>query len=260
MCVARQIEPTSYLQLSDVNLKPSVISSLSKGGRVRRRHMGRKATRRARFCTATSHRRRLAIPRAEGVASRAPMKLLQHDRDRLRNWLRGDYDHWRQLSAVPAELRRCVAKHAEKNAAIHDKFHGADGPLHVETQPKPPSPRETFFAAVQSVVIPFSPDFEGAAQEGCGYYQATLKNGRRCSTARSLYRAYPRASKRSHGTRRRRDPPHCRARTGVRSGIRHEWAHDRAGRRRRRSHLRRRRDRYTASPNAVGVRAGCAPL
>ena len=31
--------------------------------------------------------------------------------------------------------------------------------------------------------LPFNPDFNGPSQVGCGYYQATLKNGLRCSAA-----------------------------------------------------------------------------
>jgi choline dehydrogenase len=98
---------------------------------------------------------------------------------------RGDYDHWRQLGNAGWAYDDVLPyfKRAENNASIRDDFHGGDGPLHVENQPNPPPLCEIFFEAAQSIGIPFNPDFNGASQEGCGYYQTTLKNGRRCSTA-----------------------------------------------------------------------------
>ena len=45
---------------------------------------------------------------------------------------------------------------------------------------------DLFIEAAVSEGIPFNSDFNGAAQDGCGYYQATIRNGRRCST----YKAY----------------------------------------------------------------------
>ena len=38
-----------------------------------------------------------------------------------------------------------------------------------------------FLRAAQQAGLPFNPDFNGAAQEGCGYYQVTNRDARRCS-------------------------------------------------------------------------------
>jgi len=42
---------------------------------------------------------------------------------------------------------------------------------------------DAFIASAQSLGIPANDDFNGARQEGTGYYQATVRNGRRSSTA-----------------------------------------------------------------------------
>jgi len=42
--------------------------------------------------------------------------------------------------------------------------------------------------ACQQAGIPFNPDFNGARQEGCGYYQTTTKDKRRWSTAAAYLR------------------------------------------------------------------------
>ena len=42
---------------------------------------------------------------------------------------------------------------------------------------------DAFIAAAEQCGYPRNPDFNGAVQEGFGYYQFTTRNGRRCSTA-----------------------------------------------------------------------------
>ena len=74
-------------------------------------------------------------------------------------------------------------KRAENNSSIRDDFHGGDGPLQVENLPNPSPLCATYLEAAKSIGIPFNHDFNGASQAGCGCYQATLKKGRRCSTA-----------------------------------------------------------------------------
>ena len=42
---------------------------------------------------------------------------------------------------------------------------------------------DAFIAAAEQCGYRRNPDFNGAAQEGFGYYQLTTRNGRRCSAA-----------------------------------------------------------------------------
>ena len=96
-----------------------------------------------------------------------------------------DYDHWRQLGnagwgfADVLPYFRC----AEDQARGGDEFHGTGGPLAVSDVCEPHPLCEAFIEAAQRTGIPRNDDFNGATQEGVGYFQLTSKNGRRWSTA-----------------------------------------------------------------------------
>src|SRR5690606_15819856 len=62
-------------------------------------------------------------------------------------------------------------------------LHGADGPLSVEDLRQKHELCEAFIAAAEALGIPRNDDFNGAEQEGAGYYQLTNRRGRRCSAA-----------------------------------------------------------------------------
>ena len=55
-----------------------------------------------------------------------------------------------------------------------------DGPLHIEEAPNSFPICEQLIKAGLNTGIPFNSDFNGASQEGIGYYRLTMKNGRRC--------------------------------------------------------------------------------
>ena len=77
-------------------------------------------------------------------------------------------------------------KRAENNERFADEFHAYGGPLGVSNPISPLPICEAFFQAGQELGIPFNPDFNGARQEGLGYYQLTQLNARRSSTATGL--------------------------------------------------------------------------
>ena len=102
----------------------------------------------------------------------------------------GDYDGWAQdgnrgwsyADVLP------VFRSIENNEEIADQFHGTEGELHVsETGFHHPLSR-AFIRAAQQVGIPYNPDFNGAAQEGVGFYQTTTHNGKRWSAADAFIR------------------------------------------------------------------------
>src|SRR5262249_14740729 len=76
-------------------------------------------------------------------------------------------------------------KKSEAQCRGSDEFHGAEGPLSVSDQVEPHEVCEAFIRACQEVGIPRNDDFNGVAQEGAGYFQTTMRNGRRWSTARA---------------------------------------------------------------------------
>jgi choline dehydrogenase len=96
-----------------------------------------------------------------------------------------DYDHWRQLGNSGWGFADVLPyfRRAEDQARGADDFHGVDGPLAVSDVCEPHPLCEAFIEAAQRAGVPRNDDFNGATQEGAGYFQLTEKNGRRWSTA-----------------------------------------------------------------------------
>ncbi len=98
---------------------------------------------------------------------------------------REDYDHWRQLGNTGWDYDSVLPyfRRSEHQQRGPDEFHGGDGPLHVSDPPERNEICDAFIAAAEQAGIPRNSDFNGAIQEGAGYFQQTAKNGRRHSTA-----------------------------------------------------------------------------
>ena len=81
-----------------------------------------------------------------------------------------------------------VFKALENNMELADAYHGNEGELHVsETGYHHPLSR-AFIRAAQQAGLPYNPDFNGANQEGVGFYQTTTHAGRRWSAAEAFLR------------------------------------------------------------------------
>jgi choline dehydrogenase len=100
---------------------------------------------------------------------------------------REDFDHWRQLGNrgwsyddVLPYFRRAEGQTSE--ALVRDEHHGAGGPLGVSETHRHPL-CDAYVAAAVEAGIPRNDDFNGAQQEGVGYFQLTVRNGLRCSSA-----------------------------------------------------------------------------
>jgi choline dehydrogenase len=110
---------------------------------------------------------------------------------------RQDFDHWRQLGNVGWSYEDVLPyfKKSEAQCRGSDEFHGGDGPLSVSDQAEPHELCEAFIRGAQEAGFPRNDDFNGASQEGAGYFQTTMRKGRRWSTARAyLKRARGRAN------------------------------------------------------------------
>ena len=96
-----------------------------------------------------------------------------------------DYDRWRQMGNVGWGWDDVLPlfKRSENNERGADAFHGADGPLSVSDMRLRRPICDAWVAAAQASGYPFNPDYNGATQEGVGYFQLTARNGRRCSAA-----------------------------------------------------------------------------
>lgn len=99
---------------------------------------------------------------------------------------RWDYDEWERLGNKDWGFDKCLPyfKKAENNEQFENEWHGQGGPLNV-TYPNHQSPlAELFIEAAELRQIRRNPDYNGGEQEGTFHYQATQKNGERCSAAK----------------------------------------------------------------------------
>jgi choline dehydrogenase len=97
-----------------------------------------------------------------------------------------DYDGWRQRGCEGWDWDSVLpffkkAEHQERGA---NEFHGVGGPLRVSNPVRCPLGDAMVKAAIEAG-IPANDDFNGARQEGVGYYQTTTSNRRRWSSARA---------------------------------------------------------------------------
>ncbi len=72
---------------------------------------------------------------------------------------------------------------SERNQRGASPFHGNSGPQSVSDVGEPHELATAFIAACGQAGIPGTEDFNGAQQEGAGYYQLITWKGRRCSSA-----------------------------------------------------------------------------
>ncbi len=96
-----------------------------------------------------------------------------------------DYDRWRQMGNVGWGWDDVLPlfKRAENNERGADEFHGDQGPLSVSNMRIQRPITDAWVAAAQAAGYPFNPDYNGATQEGVGFFQLTSRKGRRCSAA-----------------------------------------------------------------------------
>jgi choline dehydrogenase len=96
-----------------------------------------------------------------------------------------DYDRWRQRGNLGWGYDDVLPyfKKAEDQTRGGNDFHGAGGPLPVSDWRHADPLSEAFVDAAVQAGIPRNPDFNGATQEGAGFFQTTSKGGRRASAA-----------------------------------------------------------------------------
>ena len=97
-----------------------------------------------------------------------------------------DYDRWAEQEGCDGWAFKDIQKYflrSEGNAILSGDWHGTDGPLAVSNIPDPQPMTRAFVQSCQELGIPYNPDFNGQIQAGCGVYQTTTRNGRRCSAA-----------------------------------------------------------------------------
>ena len=101
--------------------------------------------------------------------------------------LPSDYDQWRQMGNEGWSFDDCLPyfKRLEAYPGGESELHGGDGPVKITQAEYRNELSGSFLAACAEVGIVSNSDFNGAGQEGAGYYHATISRGRRNSTARA---------------------------------------------------------------------------
>jgi len=103
---------------------------------------------------------------------------------------RADYDTWAQMGCRGWSYEKVlpVFRALESNQRLSDGYHGAEGELTVSDRRFGHPLSWAFIRAAQEAGIPYNEDFNGATQEGVGFYQTTTSGGRRCSSAEAFLR------------------------------------------------------------------------
>ncbi|CAN7314729.1 choline dehydrogenase [Pseudomonas sp. LjRoot71] len=100
---------------------------------------------------------------------------------------RWDYDHWAELGNLGWSYDEVLPYfiRSENNETLRDHFHGQGGPLNVAELRTDNPFQQHYLDAAKQAGFALTRDFNGEQQEGVGIYQATQKNGERCSAARA---------------------------------------------------------------------------
>jgi choline dehydrogenase len=103
---------------------------------------------------------------------------------------RSDYDTWAQMGCRNWSYEKVlpIFRDLESNQRLAGEFHGGDGELKVSDRRFGHPLSWAFIRAAQECGLPYNEDFNGARQEGVGFYQTTTFNGRRRSSAESFLR------------------------------------------------------------------------
>ena len=124
--------------------------------------------------------RRIYWPRGKTLGGSSSINGLIYIRGQ-----REDFDHWASLGnrgwgfddVLPYFIR------SEGNQRGASDYHGGSGPLRVSDIGARHELIEAFIAGAADIGVPRNDDFNGAQQEGAGYFQLTTHKGWRCSTA-----------------------------------------------------------------------------
>ena len=109
-----------------------------------------------------------------------------------------DFDHWAQLGNRGwgyADVLPLFRRTERREGVADEAYRGRGGRLAVTTSSWPNAVVDAFIASAQQRGHPFNADYNGARQEGVGFYQSAIERVRRASTAT----AFLHPARRLHG-------------------------------------------------------------
>jgi choline dehydrogenase len=127
------------------------------------------------------HGRRVPQPRGKVLGGSSSINGMLYTRGHAE-----DYNYWRQLGCTGWSYEDVLPyfNKSESQERGADAFHGGDGPLAVSDQRDTHPLCDAWIAAAEQAGYPRNNDFNGAEQEGFGYYQTTQRDGMRWSAAK----------------------------------------------------------------------------
>ncbi|WP_257288393.1 GMC family oxidoreductase [Endozoicomonas sp. SESOKO2] len=128
----------------------------------------------------TMNNRDIYCPRGKtlgGSSSINAMLYIRGQKEDYDQWAAMGNDSWSFDDVLPYFLK---SQNQERGAS---GFHGTGGPLNVADPRSKHCLSEAFINGAIEIGEKDNPDFNGAEQEGVGWYQVTQKDGQRCSSA-----------------------------------------------------------------------------
>jgi choline dehydrogenase len=130
--------------------------------------------------------RRITFPRGKVVGGSSAINAMTYIRGHrldFDGWARAGNQGWTYADVLP------VFKRVETNSRGASEFRGGDGPLAVSDCRDPHAGHEAFLAAADTAGYDARADWEFSApqnENGAGYYQKNIKEGRRHSAAEAF--------------------------------------------------------------------------
>ena len=136
--------------------------------------------------------RRVYWPRGRGLGGSSSINGLIYVRGQPQ-----DYDGWAALGNRGWGWRDVLPyfRKLERNSRGASEYHGGDGPVWCSDIGARHELMDAIISAGEEIGVPRNDDFNGATQDGVGYYQLFTRAGMRCSSATAYLRP---AQKRSN--------------------------------------------------------------
>jgi choline dehydrogenase len=130
---------------------------------------------------ASTGNRRIPIPRGKLLGGSSAINGMVFVRGQAQ-----DYDTWAQLGNRGWSYREVLPIFRDMESydgEADEEYRGRNGPLKVSANRETGPLYDAIIKAANETGIPFTKDYNGAAQDGIAMTQTTIRNGRRMSTA-----------------------------------------------------------------------------
>ena len=132
---------------------------------------------------ASQNQRQIFNPRGKTLGGSSSINAMLYVRGQ-----KEDYDHWAALGNDLWSFEQVLPyfKSTQFQERGASEFHGTDGQLNVADSRSKLPVFDDFIQSAQHAGFKANDDFNGADQEGVGYYQVTQKDGQRFSAAKGF--------------------------------------------------------------------------